>query len=113
MTTTTANTTTTTLNLAPAGLAAWHGRARIVDVREPHEFVGELGHLPAAELVPLRTVADAAQSWDRHAPIVVICRSGARSANAARILRELGFTAVMNLDGGMMAVGAAGLAVVR
>jgi rhodanese-related sulfurtransferase len=103
----------TPMNIAPSRLATWRGRARLVDVREPAEFVGELGHLPDAELVPLRTVPSVAQPWDRSAPIVVICRSGARSASAAQILRQMGFTAVMNLEGGMMAVEAAGLAVVR
>ncbi len=100
-------------NLSVRELAAWQGRARLVDVREPAEFVGELGHVPHAELVPLSTLPRAAESWDRGAPIVVICRSGGRSAAAARTLEQMGFRAVMNLDGGMIAVNAAGLPVAR
>ncbi len=108
-----ASTIPTPKNLSVRELAAWHGRARLVDVREPAEFTGELGHLPKAELVPLSSLPQAAASWDRAAPLVVICRSGGRSAAAARVLEQMGFRAVMNLDGGMLAVHAAGLPVTR
>jgi rhodanese-related sulfurtransferase len=108
-----ASTEPTPKNLSVHALAAWHGRARLVDVREPAEFVGELGHVPHAELVPLSSLPRVAESWDRGALVVVICRSGGRSAAAARTLEQMGFRAVMNLDGGMLAVNAAGLATTR
>lgn len=76
--------------------------ARLVDVREPNEYVGELGHVERAELVPLATLESAAAGWERDAEIVVICRSGARSARGARALVAMGFTRVMNLRGGMV-----------
>jgi rhodanese-related sulfurtransferase len=76
---------------------------RIIDVREPFEFHGELGHMPRAELVPLATVSAASRAWDLNARIVVVCRSGARSANAAAWLAARGFRHVMNLRGGMLA----------
>lgn len=85
--------------------------ARMVDVREPHEFTGELGHIAGAELCPLGTVAARAEGWARDQEIVVICRSGARSARAARELVNLGFSRVMNLRGGMLAWNQAGLPV--
>ncbi|MBX7084658.1 MAG: rhodanese-like domain-containing protein, partial [Nannocystaceae bacterium] len=99
--------------IGPAELDAWRGRARIVDVREPAEFRGELGHLPGAELVPLATLAHTAQSWDRDAAIVVVCRSGGRSAAAQRLLASMGFRVVLDLRGGMLAVDAAGVPVQR
>lgn len=80
---------------------------RIVDVREPHEFIGELGHLSSAQLVPLATLARTAASWNKDEAIAVVCRSGARSARGAAELVALGFTAVTNLRGGMLAVRAA------
>lgn len=57
-----------------ADVYAAKGRVRMVDVREPDEFTGELGHVEGAELVPLATVVEAAASWDRSAEIVLICR---------------------------------------
>jgi len=77
--------------------------AHLVDVREAHEFSGELGHIPGADLVPLGTLQEAAPGWDKSEPVVVVCRSGARSGNAARQLVQMGFQKVINLRGGMMA----------
>jgi len=87
--------------------------AHIVDVREPHEFSGELGHIPGADLVPLATIPVAARKWDPTEAIVVVCRSGGRSGNAARQLVQMGFQKVINLRGGMMAWNAAGRPVER
>lgn len=89
----------------------FHGR--VVDVREPAEYVGELGHLPRAELVPLATVPERAAAWNREEPIVLVCRSGARSGRAAQQLVAMGFRHVYNLGGGMMGVNAAGMKVER
>jgi len=82
-------------------LAAHAGTVRLVDVREPAEFIGPLGHVAGAELVPLATVEQSAAPWDRARPLVVVCRSGGRSAKAALALEALGFTRVASLRGGM------------
>lgn len=82
---------------------------RLVDVREPSEFEGELGHIRSAELVPLGSLEKHAAEWDRDRPVVAVCRSGGRSAQATVILRRLGFTKVANLSGGMIRWRAAGL----
>ena len=97
----------------PTLLHAHLGDAPIIDVRELHEFRGELGHIPVARLVPLETLAVAAGSWDRDKALVLVCRSGGRSAQAARQLVQLGFTRVMNTRGGMVAYSEAGLPVER
>lgn len=76
--------------------------ARIVDVREPAEFNGPLGHVSSAELVPLARLEEHAARWARDADIVLVCRSGRRSADAARVLLRMGFTRVMKLRGGML-----------
>jgi rhodanese-related sulfurtransferase len=78
-------------------------RRRVVDVREAHEFTGELGHIAGAKLVPLSTVTREAQAWDHHEEIVLVCRSGGRSGFAARELKALGFPRVINVVGGMLA----------
>jgi rhodanese-related sulfurtransferase len=101
-----------TLKLAsPHDVAALRGRVRLIDVREPHEFTGELRHVPEAELVPLGHVLDAARAWDRAAPLVCICRSGNRSGRAGEALLAMGFEDVTNMTGGMLAWNEAGLPV--
>lgn len=92
------------VDLAPEQLGDLPHGTRRIDVREPIEFSGPLGHLPDAELVPLATLEAAAHEWRREVPILLICRSGARSARAAMLLAQLGFTRLYNLAGGMVAV---------
>lgn len=84
-------------------VAAQRGTFRIIDVREPDEFTGPLGHIQGAELVPLATLTQAAMVWDRDAAIVLVCRSGGRSGRAALTLEGLGFHQVASMAGGMMA----------
>ncbi len=100
-------------DVTPATTVGALGKVRLVDVREPHEFIGDLGHLEGAELVPLATVEAACAGWDRDAEIVLVCRSGGRSGRAAATLAQLGFRKVMNMVGGMLAVHEAKLPVVR
>lgn len=76
---------------------------RLIDVREPEEFVGELGRVPGSILVPLATLESALASDDRRAPLVVICRSGGRSGRAALALLAMGFEKVASMRGGMLA----------
>ena len=96
-------------NVTAAHVATTTPGVRIIDVREPEEFNGELGHIPGAELVPLGTLEAAARTWPKDAPIIVVCRSGARSAQAAALLVQLGFRAVVNVEGGTQGYVQAGL----
>jgi len=82
---------------------------RIIDVREPHEFEGPLGHIEGAELVPLSTVADSAAKLRGPEPLLLVCRSGKRSGMACEMLQKLGIEAVTNLAGGMIGWNRAGL----
>ena len=76
----------------------------ILDVREQHEYTGELGHIVGSTLVPLRELAERAGELQSHrsGPTIVVCRSGVRSTTAAAILEGLGFDQVYNLHGGMV-----------
>ena len=75
---------------------------RIVDVREPAEFNGPLGHVPGAELIPLGSLKEKISHLEKTAPMVLVCRSGARSAQATVLLGKAGFDKVANLSGGML-----------
>jgi len=83
----------------------------LVDVREPDEFRGELGHVPGSQLIPLASLDTSADSLSRDKPVVVICRSGGRSGKAALALAGRGFSSVASLRGGMRAWGQCELSV--
>ncbi len=100
-------------DVLPAQVAARRDDVHVVDVREPHELTGELGHILGVEHVPLATVEVAAQSWSKDEAIVLVCRSGARSGRAAGALAKMGFRRVMNMAGGMLAWNEAKLPVER
>lgn len=65
--------------------------ARLIDVREPGEY--REGHVPGAELVPLRTVPEKVGELPTDAPVYVICASGGRSMQATEFLRQSGVEA--------------------
>jgi sulfur dioxygenase len=88
--------------IEPHGLEEQAPAVQILDVREPEEFDGPLGHIPGAILIPLGELAERARELARDRPIVAVCRAGSRSAQATVILREAGFTEVANLAGGML-----------
>lgn len=75
----------------------------IVDVREPDEFKG--GHIPRAINVPLSALKSRINELEKYKnkPVIVCCRSGQRSAQAAVSLRKQGFNTVHNLSGGFIA----------
>jgi glyoxylase-like metal-dependent hydrolase (beta-lactamase superfamily II)/rhodanese-related sulfurtransferase len=76
----------------------------VLDVREPTEYHGPLGHIPGSLLIPLRELAGRAGELEPHRDrsIVAVCRSGVRSTTAAAILFGLGFERVYNLKDGMV-----------
>lgn len=88
---------------------------KLIDVREPGEFSGELGHIEGALLIPLKDLAERAGEIERykHDELVAICRVGVRSTSAAAILTAMGFEHVSNLKGGMLEWNDARLPVVR
>jgi phage shock protein E len=70
--------------------------ALLLDVRSEQEFAA--GHLPGAVNVPVsQLAAQLGTLSDRRRPVVVYCASGVRSTRAASVLREAGFSRVLNL----------------
>jgi sulfur dioxygenase len=75
---------------------------QVVDVREPAEFDGPLGHIDGARLIPLGELAARSGELRPDRPVVAVCRSGTRSAQAVLQLQKAGFGDVANLAGGML-----------
>ena len=100
-------------SVAPASAVNLINRqgARVVDVREDSEW--QQGHIPDAIHVPLGKLGERMNELEPYkgsdTPLVVVCRSGNRSAMAAVRLRKAGFEGVYNLEGGTMAWQQAGM----
>ena len=93
------------LDEAPADLV-------VLDIRTPEEFAES--HLAGAVNIDFYA-ADFRQqieALDRDAPYVLYCRSGNRSSQARQLMADLGFTNVVDVDGGIVAWQQAGLPVV-
>lgn len=88
--------------IQPQNLEEVADTVQIIDVREPAEFDGPLGHISASRPIPLGELARRAEEIDRSRPVVTVCRAGGRSAQAVTILQKAGFTDIANLAGGML-----------
>lgn len=88
--------------LQPQWLEEHLAAVQVLDVREPEEFAGPLGHIPGARLIPLGELAARSGELDATKPVVAVCRAGGRSAQATTILRRAGLKNVANLAGGML-----------
>jgi molybdopterin/thiamine biosynthesis adenylyltransferase/rhodanese-related sulfurtransferase len=88
------------------------GGVVLVDTREPHEY--EEAHIEGGRLVPPGILPDEIASVvpDRSQRVILYCRSGKRSANAAEEMTGLGYENVANVGGGILAWQEEGLPVV-
>lgn len=91
------------LEIAPEWVHHNRGAFRLVDVREPSELVGELGKIDGVENIPLGQLPGPLADYAKDAPLVLLCRSGKRSAEAELIMQRNGFTKVVSMRGGMLA----------
>lgn len=73
---------------------------RVIDVRGMEEIA--YGTVPKAEALPLHVLPAKMHELNKDEKLVVVCRSGARSAQACMFLQQQGFSNVFNLRGGMM-----------
>ncbi len=73
----------------------------VVDVREPQELA--ISAIPGAVLIPRAELAERVDEITRAREVVLVCSSGARSAQSTRLLLDLGFQHVRNLKGGINA----------
>ena len=98
-------------NLTPQQVAAeLESGARLIDIREPEELAAN-GRIPGSTHAPrgmLEFYADPSSpsyrpEFDPDARIILTCAAGGRSALAAQTLRNMGYTNVAHLDGGVTA----------
>ena len=75
---------------------------QVVDVREPAEWQDALGHIEGALLMPMAELGTRHAELAPDRPVVAVCRSGTRSAQACLLLQRAGFAQVANLAGGML-----------
>jgi rhodanese-related sulfurtransferase len=81
-------------------------RVQLIDVREDYEW--QAGRIPGSRHVSLGEVAAAAETIEREAPVVFVCRVGGRSTMAANAFRRAGYEAY-SLAGGVLEWQARGL----
>ncbi|MBM7097851.1 MULTISPECIES: rhodanese-like domain-containing protein [Alteribacter] len=72
----------------------------VIDIREPDEY--DSGHIPGVPLLPMHSVPEMIEGFDKDKEYVFICRSGNRSQNVALYLKDQGFDRVVNYHGGML-----------
>ena len=72
--------------------------AIIIDVRTVDEY--NEGHIKGAINIPVDTIEDI--TYDKMDTLIIYCATGVRSAKAANILADMGYTSLYNLDGGLL-----------
>ena len=96
--------TNTIMEIDAPEFARWVNDAthdlRVIDVRQMQEIA--MGTVPRAEPLPLHTLPAKVHELSREEKLVIVCRSGARSAQACMFLQQQGFSNVYNLRGGIM-----------
>ncbi len=74
---------------------------QLLDVRTEAEYKAR--HIPEFHNYPLDTLPTVLNQLDEDKETIVICQSGMRSMQAARVLKRAGFTNIVNVSGGMNA----------
>ena len=76
--------------------------ALVLDVRDASEYAG--GHIPNARHIPMADMEKRVKELEKfkQRPVILICRSGARSGAASAILRKHGFDEAFSLKGGVL-----------
>jgi len=95
--------------LDPLWVAEHPREVTVVDVREAAELTGDLGRIEGCIHIPLGALRQRLAEVPRDKPVVCVCRSGRRSAQACAILESAGIKDVANVAGGMIRWRALGL----
>jgi adenylyltransferase/sulfurtransferase len=74
-------------------------RARLIDVREPHELA--ICQVPGATAIPMRQIPENLTTLPRDQHLLILCHHGGRSLRVTQYLRAQGFSAVSSVAGGI------------
>lgn len=91
---------------AAQAYAKFQAGALVLDVRTADEW--NQGHIPGSVLIPLDELSGRIGEVPRDRDVVVVCRTGVRSAQGLTILQQAGYTRAASMTGGMLAWQAAG-----
>jgi rhodanese-related sulfurtransferase len=97
------------LEVDPVWVAEHRDRVTVLDVRETPELTGELGRIEGSLHIPLGELRTRLTEVPKDKPVVSVCRSGKRSAQATVVLEKAGLRDVANITGGMIRWRALGL----
>lgn len=97
------------LEVDPVWVSDHRRSLTLLDVREPAELAGELGRIDGSLSIPLGELRARLAEVPKDRPVVCVCRSGRRSAQAYTILEKDGRRDIANLPGGMIRWRALGL----
>lgn len=99
----TAAATSEVLSLADFKAKIADGKVQLVDVRTPQEFAqGTIGDAVNIDYLG-EAFSGEIQALDKSQPVYIFCRSGNRSGKAAKVMQELGFKEIYDLQGGYLA----------
>jgi rhodanese-related sulfurtransferase len=88
--------------LLPAEYVASLGPGvRLIDIRDPQEFIGPLGYIPGSDWIPIERIESLPERLDPGAPLVLVSAIGERASDATRKLEVLGMRHVAALAGGV------------
>lgn len=95
--------TSEVLSLADFKAKIADGKVQLVDVRTPQEFAqGTIGDAVNIDYLG-EAFSGKIQALDKSQPVYIFCRSGNRSGKAAKVMQELGFKEIYDLQGGYLA----------
>ena len=99
--------------LTPEELAAKKGELVVIDVRTPEEFAS--GHIEGALNINIfdENFKNKLEELDKTKAVSVYCKVGGRSAKAATVMKEMGFTEVYDLEGGIRNWNRSGMVIVK
>ncbi|MFE8700197.1 rhodanese-like domain-containing protein [Cytobacillus sp. FJAT-54145] len=72
-----------------------------VDVREIEEY--EAGHIEGMINIPLSKIETTLEYVQKDSEVILFCRSGNRSMQAAQALQDMGYKNIVNVEGGIQA----------
>jgi rhodanese-related sulfurtransferase len=88
--------------LLPVEFVAGQGPAvRLIDIRDPQDFIGPLGYIPGSDWIPHERIASLPERLEPESPLVVVSRQGERASEVARMLEGRGLRHVAALAGGI------------